>query len=114
VAPPKRKSGGRTTPKGTKPGQLPTAGTPPRGAHHHPDVDQRGVSASSRYTPPVPMSMKVSPTWVPVLMFALFILGALIILLYYLGAVPGGRSNWYLMVGLLCILGGLFTATKYR
>jgi hypothetical protein len=47
-------------------------------------------------------------------MFTLFILGALIILLYYLGAVPGGRSNYYLVLGLGCILGGLFTATKYH
>lgn len=112
MAPPKRKSGGRTTPKGTRPGQLPTAGAPPRGAN--PSQDERGVAASSRYTPPVPMAMKVSPPWVPVLMFALFIVGALIILLYYLGAVPGGRSNWYLLVGLLAVLGGLYTATRYR
>jgi hypothetical protein len=47
-------------------------------------------------------------------MFALFILGALIILLYYVGAVPGGRSNYYLVLGLGFILGGLFTATKYH
>jgi Cell division protein CrgA len=73
-----------------------------------------GVEASSRYTPPIPQSMKQSPRWVPVLMFGLFIVGALIILLFYLGAVPGGRSNWYLMAGLAFILGGLFTATKYR
>jgi hypothetical protein len=112
VAPPKRKSGGRTTPKGTKPGQLPTNSRAPR--YSNPDENEQGVAASSRYTPPVPMSMKVSPTWVPILMFALFIVGALLILLYYLGWVPGGRSNWYLLVGLLCILGGLYTATKYR
>lgn len=112
MAPPKRKTGGRTTPKGTRPGQLPTAGSPPRGSN--PAHDERGVTASSRYTPPVPMSVKVSPPWVPILMFALFIVGALIILLYYLGAVPGGRSNWYLLVGLLAVLGGLFTATRYR
>jgi len=72
------------------------------------------VAPSSRYTPPIPMSQRQSPTWVPVLMFALFIVGALIILLYYLGAVPGGRSNWYLIVGLFFVLGGLFTATKYH
>ena len=48
------------------------------------------------------------------LMFALFIVGALIILLYYLGAVPGGRSNYYLVAGLAFILGGLYTATKYH
>jgi hypothetical protein len=51
---------------------------------------------------------------VPVLMFALFIIGTLVILLYYLGAVPGGRSNIYLLVGLGSILGGLYTATKYH
>lgn len=41
-------------------------------------------------------------------------LGTLIILAYYLGAVPGGRSNWYLVAGLVSILGGLYTATKYH
>jgi hypothetical protein len=47
-------------------------------------------------------------------MFALMGIGALIILLYYLGAVPGGRDNWYLFVGLVTLLGGLYTATKYH
>jgi hypothetical protein len=47
-------------------------------------------------------------------MFGLLGVGALIILLYYLGAVPGGRSNWYLGVGLVGVLGGLYTATKYH
>ncbi len=111
MAPPKRKSGGRTTPKGTKPGQLPSAGAPPLSARVRSDS---GVEASSRYTPPIPLEYKQSPRWVPILMFALFIVGALIILLFYVGAVPGGRSNWYLVGGLACILGGLFTATKYK
>ncbi|MFM8857215.1 MAG: cell division protein CrgA [Actinomycetota bacterium] len=105
MAPPKRRSGGRTTPKGTRP-QTPR--------ERQGDHDEHGVSASSRYTPPVPEYVKQSPTWVPVLMFALFILGTLVILLYYLGAVPGGRSNIYLLVGLGSILGGLYTATKYH
>ncbi len=109
MAPPKRKSGGRTTPKGTRPGQPSNVGGP-----HHLQHDERGVAASSRYTPPVPISMKESPRWVPVLMFTLFIVGALVILLFYLGAVPGGRSNWYLLAGLVLILGGLYTATKYH
>lgn len=47
-------------------------------------------------------------------MFALFIIGTLIILLFYLGAVPGGRNNYYLLAGLASILGGLYTATKYH
>lgn len=108
MAPPKRKSGGRTTPKGTRPGQT-TVGGP-----HHLQESERGVAASSRYTPPVPSYMKESPRWVPVLMFTLLVLGALVILLFYLGAVPGGRSNWYLLAGLGLILGGLYTATKYH
>jgi hypothetical protein len=69
---------------------------------------------SSRYTPPIARQVRVSPPWVPVLMFVLLGLGALIILFYYLGLVPGGRSNWYLFGGLGCVLGGLFTATKYH
>ena len=75
---------------------------------------RHAAAASSRYTPPVPTYMKESPKWVPILMFALWILGALIIILYYLGWVPGGRSQWYLLVGLASILGGLWTATKYH
>ena len=106
MAPPKRKTGsGRTTPKGTRPGEA---------RYANPDHNEHGVAASSRYTPPVPTYVKQSPRWVPILMFALFIVGALVILLYYLGAVPGGRSNYYLVVGLGFILGGLYTATKYH
>jgi hypothetical protein len=58
--------------------------------------------------------MKESPRCVPILMFALLGIGALVMLLYYMGAVPGGRSNWYLFSGLALVLGGLFTATQYR
>ena len=58
--------------------------------------------------------MKESPKWVPILMFALWILGALVIIAYYLDFLPGGRNNWYLFAGLAMILGGLYTATKYR
>jgi hypothetical protein len=28
--------------------------------------------------------------------------------------VPGGRDNWYLFVGLITLLGGLYTATRYH
>ena len=85
MAPKKRHTGGRTNP-----------------------------DASTRYTPPVHESFKESPRWVPILMFVLLGLGSLVILFYYLGFVPGGRSNWYLFTGLSMVLGGLFTATKYR
>lgn len=70
--------------------------------------------ATSRYTPPVPSEYKVSPRWVPVLMFTLLGAGMLMIFLNYLGLVPGGTSNWYLLGGLGLILGGIITATQYH
>ena len=90
----------------------------PKGGHvkpaHMHATEERQVEASSRYTPPVPQYKKQSPQWVAWVMFALMGLGALVILLYYLGAVPGGRSNWYLAAGLASLLAGLYTATKYH
>jgi hypothetical protein len=109
MAPPKRKAGGRVTPKATKPGTLPTA-APSQAA-----ATRRTTQApSSRYTPPTPKSVKVSPPWVPVLMFGLLLLGAIMIVLNYLELLPGAVTNWYLLGGLGLILGGIFTATQYR
>jgi hypothetical protein len=103
MAPPKRKTGGgRTTPAGTKPGDK----VAPRAA-----TRTASVEASSRYTPPIPASAKESPPWVPVLMLVLFAVGALAIMLRYL---VFDSSNWPMVVGLVCLLGGLFTATKWR
>lgn len=70
--------------------------------------------ASSRYTPPVPQEFKVSPRWVPILMFGLLGLGLLVIFLNYLGVLPGDTKNSYLLVGLAAILGGIITATQYH
>lgn len=88
-------NGGRVTPKGG----------PKTGARPEP---------SSRYTPPIPQEFKVSPAWVPILMFALLGLGLVIIFSNYLGVLPGGTKNTYLLVGLGSILGGIITATQYR
>jgi hypothetical protein len=104
MAPPKRKTGGRTTPTGTKPGDR--VATPAKAARA-----ATSVGPSARYTPPIPQSAKESPPWVPVLMLALFALGALAIMLRYL-VFPD--TNWPMVVGLVCLLGGLFTATKWR
>jgi hypothetical protein len=97
--PTKRKvSGGRVTPKGG------------------PDARRSGdvPDASSRYTPPVPREMKVSPRWVPVLMFGLLGVGLLVIFVNYLGVLPGGTDNRWLIAGLVAILGGIITATQYH
>jgi hypothetical protein len=86
----RRTRGGRTTPKTT-------AGPP----------------ASSRYTPPIPRSQKVSPRWVPVLMFTLLIAGVLVIVANYLDLL-GDASNTKLLLGLGLITGGFITATNYH
>ena len=106
VAPPKRKTGGRTTPKGTRPGQLPTASAPSVGS----SGSAGGVQASARYTPPVPKYMQESPRWLPILMAVLFAIGAILILTRYLFETP----QWMVFVGLGFIMGGLYTATKWR
>jgi hypothetical protein len=70
---------------------------------------------SSRYTPPVPKSEKISPLWVPILMFACLGIGMAIIILNYVNVLPGpDPSNVYLMIGLGLITVGFITATKYH
>ena len=84
----RRVQGGRVTPKGTR------AGAPPSN------------SLSAGHEP--------SPTWVAVLMFGLLGLGMLIIFFNYVGWMPGGMKNIYLMIGLGSILGGILTATRFQ
>ena len=70
---------------------------------------------TGRYTPPTPKRKKVSPRWVPIVMFGCLGLGVLIILANYVGLMPGGEaSNWYLLIGLGLITAGFLTATQYR
>lgn len=85
-----------------------------RGRSQRGRTTPRGATASGRYTPPVPREVKVSAPWVPVLMFALLIVGMLLIVVNYLGVLPGGASNTYLLIGLGLITAGFITATRYR
>jgi hypothetical protein len=94
----RRVQGGRTTPKGG-PTARPAKSSEP--------------TASARYTPPVPREVKISPTWVPVLMFLFLGVGTLVILVNYTGAV-WDTSNWVLLGGLAAILAGIITATQYH
>lgn len=91
---------GRVTPKGTATSRRVT----PKGAQ----------PSQGRYTPPVPKEYKVSPIWVPVLMFSLLGLGMLTIVTNYMGILPGGASNNYLIAGLVMITLGFITATRYH
>jgi len=100
----KRKAGttGRVTPKG---GHATRTGP---------------AQASGRYTPPIPKSVRVSPWWVPGIMFALLGLGTAIILLNYVellptwGFLPDQTSNTWLLVGLVLILAGIIVATQWH
>lgn len=101
------------TPKASKVSGLPSSSVPPPSASTDRDI-RRASDPSSRYTPPVPRYVKESPRWVPALMFGLLIVGALLIVLNYLGVTPGSPSNWYLLLGLGGILLGIIVATQYR
>jgi hypothetical protein len=69
------------------------------------------VAPSARYTPPTPIAAKESPRWLPVLMLALFVVGGIAIMARYL---IFSDSNIPLLIGLACLLGGLFLATRWR
>jgi hypothetical protein len=96
-----RRTTGRVTPKGS--GRKSAA----------PEKLDAGI-ASGRYTPPIPREQKVSPWWVPALMFALLGLGVVVIILNYVGLLPGDTKNSYLLLGLALITGGFVTATNYH
>ncbi|MBA3302470.1 MAG: cell division protein CrgA [Acidimicrobiia bacterium] len=115
---------GRVTPKGTPPKGTPAKGTPATGAPAKggaPGKETAGQTgpgrtapASGRYTPPVVRERTVSPPWVPALMFGLIGIGVLVIIVNYLGVLPGGSDNRYLLGGLAAITAGFVTATQYR
>ncbi len=70
--------------------------------------------ASKRYTPPPPKAKAGSALWVPITMFALLLCGAGIVILNYLGVLPGSQQNRYLFLGLAEITAGFVFATRYR
>ena len=107
MAPPKRKTGGgRVTPKGTRPEDRHVSTTSDKRHDEHHDV-----AASSRYTPKAQRRQLIPPNWIPVIMLVLLIGGGVMIMLRYLVFT---ESNIPTLIGLVMILGGLFTATKWR
>ncbi|MDQ6697237.1 MAG: cell division protein CrgA [Actinomycetota bacterium] len=99
-----RGGSGRTTAKGATTGSTSAHVTKSTGR----------AELSGRYTPPTAADLNApSRLWVPVLMFSMLGVGALLIILNYVGAL-GGVNNVWLVVGLACILAGIITATQYR
>jgi hypothetical protein len=90
----------------------PTGRVTPKGGGK--TVGRAAPPASGRYTPPIPREYKESSRWVPILLLTFLILGMLTIVSNYLGLLPGGASNGYLLLGLGLITLGFITATRYR
>jgi len=109
VAPPKRKTGGRVTAAGTRPTDKRKTTGPAATADHEGGATQHHYE-SGRYTAPTAKYMGESPKWVPMLMLALFVVGGLLIMARYLF----WDSQIPMVVGMACLLGGLYTATKWR
>jgi hypothetical protein len=104
VAPPKRKTTGRVTPKGTRPGQA-------IASKDAIATSPTGVAESSRYTPPTPKEFYESPRWVPIVMISLLAVGVLAILSRY---IIWDTTNTPVLIGLGFLLAGLWVATKWR
>jgi len=72
------------------------------------------VTKSGRYTPPKPKSEKRSPLWVATVMTTSFVTGVGVIVLNYLGLLPGDAQNRYLFLGLGLVVFGFMLAANYR
>ena len=76
--------------------------------------------ANKRPTPPKnPVVSQVedkgpSPTWYVATMFGLMAVGIVVILINYMGVLPGGTSNLYLLGGLAIIGIGFAMTLNYR
>ncbi|MCZ7534299.1 MAG: cell division protein CrgA [Acidimicrobiia bacterium] len=79
----------------------------------------RKNKANKRPTPPKrkPTSLDTkgpSPTWYVVTMFGLMAVGTLVILANYVGLMPGGTENVWLLLGLVGIGVGFTMTMGYR
>lgn len=105
----------RVTPKA---GAKPATGKDAPAASESKARDAKKTEAVHARTSKAPQAQPVkikgpSPWWVPALMFGLIIVGALVIMLNYMG-VFGDPANTRLVIGLALILGGIIAATQYR
>jgi hypothetical protein len=64
--------------------------------------------------PPPPKEDKTSPTWYVALMFSLMAIGAILIILNYLGVLPGGSDSKWLYSGLAGIGVGFLMTLNFH
>lgn len=77
----------------------------------------RSRAKRRRYHPPPRKKPKPSPKWFGILILALMFAGVAIIVLNYLGLIPGTgnqATNFYLFTGLGIIALGFLLATQWR
>ncbi|HYH27519.1 MAG TPA: cell division protein CrgA [Actinomycetota bacterium] len=77
----------------------------------------KSKSKRSRYQPPPPKKPKPSPRWLAPLVLSILLLGVAVIVLNYMGLIPGtggNARNLYLWVGLGMIAVGFGAATQLR
>jgi len=75
---------------------------------------QKDLARSGRYTAPIPREKRHSPGWFPYAIIGLLVAGLVVIIGNYAGAMPGGVHDWYLIGGIVAIIGGLILATYYH
>ena len=71
-------------------------------------------SKRTRYTAPPPKKAPPSPLWYGVAITTLLLVGLFIVVLNYIGLLPGEAENRYLIVGLVFISAGFMMATGYH
>ncbi len=112
--------GGRFTPKGTPAPVKAAKGAGAKATKGGADATEAKVPAyaqSGRYTAPVhheSEAVQVTKPWVVPVLTALLILGLLLIINYYVGVLPGGRSGYYLLGGLAAVTAGFGVATQLK
>jgi hypothetical protein len=80
-----------------------------------PKSRQRQKRSTRPYAAPPPKKKpKASPAWYGYLVLGLILLGVLVIVLNYMGAVPGGTQQHWLWIGLGVIAAGFVAATQWR
>lgn len=74
----------------------------------------KSKSKRRRYQPPPKKNPKPSPRWFGWLVLGLMGLGVAVIVLNYMGLVPGGTRPAWLYSGLAAIALGFVAATRWR
>jgi hypothetical protein len=108
--------GGRFTPKGSV-AKAKTEKDAKAKAAKEAAAKVPGYASSGRYTAPVhheAEAVEETKPWVVPAIVAFLVLGLLLIVNYYVGVLPGGRSGYYLLGGLAAITGGFAVATQLK